>query len=176
MGRDEDFVEAAIARGLAGIAVTDHFPFYWLPRERHDPTLAMTPEEFPRYVDAAARSGLFDVLAHLELPRKFGFRPTRPFAGRQDEVVAAVAASGCAVELSSAGRRKPVGENYPATALVRELVASGVALVLSSDAHVPGEVGLGFSDLATAAKATGARELTGFRRRRREPVALHGGW
>ncbi len=254
-GSDEAYVEAAIARGLAAIAVTDHLPFYWLPREAHDPTLAMEPEELPRYVEAvlalkeryrgrievllgieadfvegheeelerelarfpydvvlgsehwldgwwvdapssvpryregqtevdgiwaryagaalaAARSGLFDVLAHLDLPKKFGFRPSEPFAGREDEIVDAVAASGCAVELSSAGRRKPVGEDYPAPALLRRLVARGVPVVLSSDAHAPAEVGFAFAELAAEAAAAGARELAVFRARRRHPAPL----
>jgi len=254
-GRDEEFVDAAMARGLNAIAVTDHLPFYWLPRERHDPTLAMAPEELPRYVEAvlnlreryrgrievllgieadyvegfeellegelgrypfdvvlgsehwldgwwvdapasvaryregqsevdriwaryaeavvaAARSGLFDVLTHLDLPKKFGFRPTEPFAGREDDIVEAVAASGCAVELSSAGLRKPVGEEYPAPALLRRLVHSGVPLVLSSDAHAPTEVAFAFSGLSSLAEAAGARELVVFRNRRRRAVAL----
>jgi len=254
-GRDEEYVEAAIARGLAAIAVTDHVPFYWLPPERHDPTLAMPAEELPRYVDAvldlreryagrvevllgleadfvaghedelarllerfpfdvvlgsvhwldgwwvdapsslpryrqggdeveriwdeyatqliaAARSGLFDVLSHLDLPKKFGFFPAAPFAGRLAEVVAAVSAGGCAVELSSAGRRKPVGEDYPAEAVVTALAAAGVPFVLSSDAHAPAEVGFGFGELAARARAHGVGATRLFRRRRPAPLPL----
>ncbi len=257
-GRDEDYVEAAIALGLGRIAVTDHVPFYWLPRERHDPTLAMAPEELPRYVEAvlalreryagrievllgleadfvaggeetlaallakfpfdvvlgsvhwldgwwvdapssvarygrgqdevdriwaayaerllgAARSRLFDVLAHLDLPKKFGFFPSQPFAGRQAEVVAAIAAGGAAVELSSAGRRKPVGQDYPGDALVHDLAAAGVPFVLSSDAHAPAEVGFGFAESLARARAAGVRELCVFRRRRQEFVAIPSG-
>ena len=255
VGRDEEYVEVAVAAGLAAIAVTDHLPFYWLPRERHDPTLAMAPEELPRYVDAvlalkeryrgrievllgieadyvegfeealeaelarypfdvvlgsehwidgwwvdapssvaryregqsevdtiwaryaqtvvaAADSGLFDVLTHLDLPKKFGFRPSEPFAGREDDVVTAVAASGCAVELSSAGRRRPVGEDYPSPALLRRLMGAGVPLVLSSDAHAPVEVGFEFADLVAAASAAGAHEVQVVRGRRKHPVPL----
>lgn len=98
-------------------------------------------------VIAATGSGLFDVLTHLDLPKKFGHRPSVPYAGRQAEVVQAVAASGCAVELSSGGLRKPVGEPYPAPDLLRDLHAAGVPFVLSSDAHAPEEVGYGFSEL-----------------------------
>jgi histidinol-phosphatase (PHP family) len=254
-GRDEEYVEAAIARGLGAIAVTDHLPFYWLPREQHDPTLAMTPEELPRYVEAvlalkqryrgsievllgieadyvpgyeatlagllesypfdvvlgsvhwldgwwvdapsslarywlgqdevdriwaryaegvigAARSGLFDVLAHLDLAKKFGYRSSRPFGGRQADIVAAVAESGCTVELSSAGRRKPVGEDYPAADLVRELAGAGVPFVLSSDAHAPAEVGFGFAELAAGARAAGVGEVLVFHGRRPVRAAL----
>ena len=98
-------------------------------------------------VIAAAGCGLFDVLTHLDLPKKFGHRPSVPYAGRQAEVVQAVAGSGCAVELSSGGMRKPVGEPYPGPALLRDLHAAGVPFVLSSDAHAPDEVGYRFSEL-----------------------------
>lgn len=258
-GSDEAFVEAAIQRGLAAVAVTDHLPLYWLPPERRDPTLAMAADELPRYVEAvlalkeryrgrivvglgieadyvagaeealaellsrypfdvvlgsvhwldgwwvdapasvaryrrgqaevdaiwhdytdnllrAARSGLFDVLAHLDLPKKFGFRPSQPFAGRVAEVVATVAASGCAVELSSAGRRKPVGEDYPDPDVLDALVAGGVPLVLSSDAHAPAEVGYAFETLARALKARGAAATVWFDRRAPVAVPLVAPW
>ena len=50
-GSDGELVEAAIARGLAAIALTDHAPFYWLSAERRDPRLAMASEDLPRYVE-----------------------------------------------------------------------------------------------------------------------------
>jgi histidinol-phosphatase (PHP family) len=128
-----------------------------------------------RYAEAAiaaARSGLFDALTHIDLPKKFGFRPSEPFAGREDDVIAAIAASGCAVELSSAGRRRPVGEDYPSPTLLRRLIGAGVPLVLSSDAHAPVEVGFAFAHLAAAATAAGAGEVRVFRGRRSVPVPL----
>jgi histidinol-phosphatase (PHP family) len=120
----------------------------------------------------AAACGLFDVLAHLDLPKKFGFRPSRPFAGRQADVVAAVRRSGCAVELSSAGRRKPVGEDYPGAELLADLVAADTPLVLASDAHAPAEVGFAFADLAAKALAAGVAEVVVFRQRRASRTAL----
>lgn len=128
-----------------------------------------------RYADlliSAAGSGLFDVLTHLDLPKKFGHRASLPFGGRQSEIVEAVARSSCAVELSSGGRRKPVGEDYPAPDLLRELASAGVAFVLSSDAHAPAEVGFGFDELAANARAAGVEEVLVFRRRRGTSVRL----
>ena len=105
----------------------------------------------------AARSGLFDVLAHLDLPKKFGFRATHPFAGRQSEVVSAVAASGCAVELSSAGRRKPVGRGLPGPGPRARAGRRRGGFVLSSDAHAPAEVGYAFDELAANTGRQGSR-------------------
>jgi len=120
----------------------------------------------------AARSGLFDVLAHLDLPKKFGFRPSRPFAGRLEEVVAAIRESGCAVELSSAGRRKPVGEDYPSLEVLHALATAGVPLVLASDAHAPAEVGFAFSELLRTLHGVGVAQVHLFRRRQRLAVPL----
>jgi histidinol-phosphatase (PHP family) len=121
---------------------------------------------------AAAASGLFDVLTHIDLPKKFGHRASLPFAGRQKEVVDAVAASSCAVELSSAGRRRPVGEDYPAPELFRDLISRGVPFVLASDAHSPAEVGYAFDDLVRTARAEGVNEVSMFGGRRGSPVPL----
>jgi histidinol-phosphatase (PHP family) len=112
---------------------------------------------YARTLVRAARSGLFDVLTHLDLPKKFGYRPSVPFAGHQADVVAAVAASGCAVELSSGGLRRPAAEPYPAPDLLGELAAAGVPIVLSSDAHAPGEVGHRFDDLRALLASLPAR-------------------
>lgn len=119
-------------------------------------------------VVGAAGSGLFDVLTHLDLPKKFGHRPSVPYAGRQAEVVQAVAASGCAAELSSGGMRKPVGESYPSLDLLRDLHAAGVPTVLSSDAHAPDEVGYRFSELR--ALLDGLEDRKEARGTSREPV------
>lgn len=99
-------------------------------------------------LEKAVRSGLFDVMAHLDLPKKFGFFPAQPLATLEDRVLAALAETGVAVELSSAGRRKPVGEDYPSRRWLTRLVDAQVPLVLSSDAHAPEEVGFAFGELA----------------------------
>ena len=88
----------------------------------------------------AARSGLFDILAHPDLV-KSGVTTAR---GRErdprfhyEPAVEAIAESGIAVEVSTAGLRKPVGEIYPAPAFAEMCVEAGAAFALSSDAHVP---------------------------------------
>lgn len=128
--------------------------------------------EYYRLLAKTASSGLFDVLTHFDLPKKFGHR--RPDASRDAErrAVEAAAAAGVAVEVSSAGLRKAVGEEYPAGPLLAELVAAGVPVVFSSDAHAPAEVAWSREHLVAAARAGGATEHLSFRgrRRRRHPL------
>ena len=128
--------------------------------------------EYWRLVVRACESGLFDVLTHLDLPKKFGDRMPESLAASEANAVAAARAAGVAVEVSSAGLRKAVGEEYPSPSLLSRLVAAGVPLVLSSDAHAPAEVAWGRPNVVAAAVRAGATEHLSFRRRerRRHPL------
>ena len=92
--------------------------------------------------------------------------------GAENAVVAAARAAGVAIEVSSAGLRKAVKEEYPAPPLLRKLVGAGVPIALSSDAHAPAEVGWGRTEIIAAARAAGAREHLSFRKRERRKHPL----
>ncbi len=121
--------------------------------------------EYYRLMVSASSTGLFDVMSHFDLPKKFGHR--RPADCLADEVraIEAAARAGVAVEVSSAGLRKAVAEEYPAPVLLRRLVASGVGIVFSSDSHAPAEVGWGLERTMAAAREAGATAQLVFRRR-----------
>ncbi|MEW8979043.1 MAG: histidinol-phosphatase [Symbiobacterium sp.] len=121
---------------------------------------------------AAAESGLFDILAHIDLIKKFGHRPPGELTHLYTDLADAIARAGVAIELSTAGLRKPVGEVYPAPALLRACCERGVPLVISSDAHAPDEVGWGFEDARELALRTGFTETARFEGRRRRMVPL----
>lgn len=124
-----------------------------------------------RYLDeliAAAGSGLFDVLAHPDLPKVFGDRIPAALASRLDDLVAAVAAAGIAIECSAAGLRKPIAELYPAPPLLARFREAGVPVTLASDAHRPQDVAAGFSTAVAALRGAGYDTLTRFRGR--EPL------
>lgn len=113
----------------------------------------------------AAQSGLFQVMAHPDLIKVMGHRPTSALEleAIYRDVAAAFAAGGVAVELSTAGLRKPVGELYPAPALLRACYQAGVPLSLASDAHQPADVGLDFAQARAFARDCGYRERVVFR-------------
>ncbi len=124
-----------------------------------------------------ARSGLADIVGHPDVIKVFGHRPEdarRP--GEQDaaaflrplyeRAVEEFAAAGLAAEVSTAGLRKPVGEMYPAPAFLAALRAHDVPIVVSSDAHRPGDVGRDFEKAVEFARAAGYREVVRFAGRR----------
>ena len=89
----------------------------------------------------AAGSGMFDVMAHPDLIKKFGHRPSTDPTELYETAAAAAAEAGVAIEVSTAGLRKPVGELYPGIDLLRAFHAAGVPATVGSDAHAPDEVG-----------------------------------
>ncbi len=77
-----------------------------------------------------------------------------------------------AVEVSTAGLRKPVGELYPAPALAEMLVDAGAAFALSSDAHVPSDVGHAYDQAVETMRDWGIEEIATFERRERKMEPL----
>ena len=128
--------------------------------------------EYYRLLAAAMRTRLFDVITHFDLPKKFGHRMPAECRGAEDAAVEAAGESGVAIEVSSAGLRKTIAEEYPGPGLLRKLVEAGVPIVFSSDAHAPAEVGWGRERTLAAARAAGALEHVAFRKRRRTGHAL----
>ncbi len=121
---------------------------------------------------AAIRSGLFDFMAHPDLPKKFGHRPEGDLRRFYEPAIAALAETGTAFEINTAGLRKPVGECYPAPEFLRMAREAGIPLLINSDAHAPEEVGAGFAEALGMARAAGYAELVRFEKRQRRTVAM----
>jgi len=122
----------------------------------------------------AARSGLFDILAHPDLVKKFGHRVDDPAGLHRlyQLVVDAACQSGTAIEISTAGLRYPAKELYPAPAFLELAAQAGLAVTFASDAHDPAIVGYDLERAAGAARTAGCRHLARFTRRRRELIPI----
>jgi histidinol-phosphatase (PHP family) len=123
----------------------------------------------------AARSGLFDILAHPDLVKVWGRDRPLPEGDLRrfyEPAVEAIAASGIAVEVSTAGLRKPVGELYPSRGFAEMCVEAGAEFALSSDAHLPLEVGYGYGQAIEFLREIGIERICVFERRQRrlEPL------
>ena len=123
----------------------------------------------------AARAGLFDVLAHPDLVKVWG--RARPVPERDprfyyEPAVEAIAEAGIAVEVSTAGLRKPVEEIYPSRAFAELCVEAGAEFALSSDAHLPDQIGYGYDRALEFLAELGVERICVFegRERRLEPL------
>jgi histidinol-phosphatase (PHP family) len=123
----------------------------------------------------AARSRLFDTLAHPDLVKVWGAGKPSPGGDLRrfyEPAVAAIAEAGVAVEVSTAGLRKPVAELYPARGFAELCVEAGVPFTLSSDAHTPEDVGRDYDSALEFMRGLGIEEICVFagRERRMEPL------
>lgn len=123
----------------------------------------------------AARSGLFDVLSHPDLVKVWGAERPRPDGDlrRYYEIaMEAIAESDVAIEVSTAGLRKPAREIYPAPAFLEMCLEAGRPLALSSDAHTPDQLGAHYGQAVELLRSLGVEEIAVFedRRRRMEPL------
>jgi histidinol-phosphatase (PHP family) len=122
------------------------------------------------------RSGLFDIVSHPDLVKIWGEdrpAPERDPRFHYEPFVQALSESDVAVEVSTAGLRKPVGEIYPSRALGEMCVDAGAEFALSSDAHAPDQVGFGYERALEFLSDLGVERICVFegRKRRMEPLA-----
>lgn len=115
--------------------------------------------DYLELVGEAAECGLFTILGHLDLVKKFGYRPTRALDDELDRVVERLSRAGVAIEINTAGLHKPVKEAYPSPAILRKLWAADIPITFGSDAHRPEEVGRDFDHAADLARAAGYEEF-----------------
>lgn len=100
-----------------------------------------------------------DIIGHADVIKVFGFHAPRVAMDWYRRLTPKIKASGMAVEVSTAGWRKPVREVYPAPEWLAMLVEADVPLVLSSDAHRPEDVGALYPQALDLLRALGVTRL-----------------
>lgn len=120
----------------------------------------------------AAESGLFDIIAHADLCKKFCFYPKEDCTPLFERFITAAKKHDVAMELNTAGLRKDCKEIYPSPQIVQMAAKAGVPITFASDAHAPGEVGANFAEAVALARGAGYNQWCRFSGRRREFVTL----
>lgn len=148
-------------------------------RGEHDIWRSTSPDKvWARYFETlgeAARSGLYDVLAHPDLVKVWGSASPAPEGDLRrfyEPAVEVIAETDVAIEVSTAGLRKPVGEIYPARGFLELCLEAGRPVALSSDAHRPDELGHEYELAVEWLGEIGVRQIAVFDRRERrlEPL------
>jgi histidinol-phosphatase (PHP family) len=168
-GRPFDYVVGSV-HFIADRAVDHEGYDAW---RRSDPDAVW--REYFETLAAAAASGLFDVLAHPDLVKVWGAgrpAPTAPLATYYQLAMPAIEAADLAVEVSTAGLRKPAGEIYPAPKLLELCLAAGKPVALSSDAHVPEHLGYRYDEAVALLRELGVERVAVFEDRRRREELL----
>jgi histidinol-phosphatase (PHP family) len=120
----------------------------------------------------AAESGLFDIIGHADLCKKFSFIPRQDCTSLFARFLQAAKRRGVAVELNTAGLRKECREIYPSPRIVHMAAQLGVPITFGSDAHAPNEVGMNFAEAVQLARSAGYTHYCLFTKRQREEIRL----
>jgi histidinol-phosphatase (PHP family) len=117
-------------------------------------------------------TGLVDALAHLDLIKIHGHRPTADIGALVNETLELIRARNLAIELSTAGWRKPVNELYPSDAIIGLAMEKGIPFTTASDAHSHVQLGENFARLADKMAETGVRQVCIFEKHKAVQVPL----
>ena len=107
---------------------------------------------YNQYLDAILElihSDKYHILAHLDLPKKYGFRPQDKtnYYLRITEILNEINKYGMCIEVNTGGLRKHIGEMYPEEDIIKMMVEHNIPLITSSDSHKPEEVAYNFEEL-----------------------------
>jgi histidinol-phosphatase (PHP family) len=122
---------------------------------------------FHRVRDIAA-TGLVDCLSHLDLIKIHGHRPCGDVRSIINETLDFICSRGLAIELSTAGWRKPVDELYPSDRIIELAIEKGISFTTASDAHSHVQLAENFDRLAEKMSILGVREVCVYDKHKRE--------
>jgi histidinol-phosphatase (PHP family) len=131
--------------------------------------------DYFRRVREIATTGLVDCLAHLDLVKIHGHRPRTPVRALVDETLEVIRSRNLAIELSTAGWRKPVKELYPSDEIITATIEKGIPFTVASDAHSWAQLGENYERLMEKITALGIRQICVFDKHRRGSVMMNDG-
>ena len=125
-------------------------------------------EEYRGQLEALIQRGHIDCLSHLDLIKIHGLAPgIYDPAQFFEPILQRIAAAGLAMEINTAGWRKPVGEQYPAEPILRAALALKIPITISSDAHSYAQVGEDYARLKAILERVGLEKPVRFWRHQR---------
>jgi histidinol-phosphatase (PHP family) len=129
-------------------------------------------DDYFRRVREMAATGLVDCLAHLDLIKIHGHRPCGEIGSLVNETLDFVRAQNLAVELSTAGWRKPVNELYPGNRIIELAIERGIPFTTASDAHSHAQLGDKFAAMAQRMASLRIQEVCVFQGHKRTQLLL----
>ena len=128
--------------------------------------------DYFRRVRNIAATGVVDCLSHLDLVKIHGHRPNAEIGEIVNETLDFIRSRDLAIELSTAGWRKPVNELYPADRIIELAVEKGIPFTTASDAHSHAQLAENFDRLAEKMSILDIREVCVYEKHKRQSRAL----
>ena len=140
-----------------GAMPVDYRPEDWEGLTQHE--IDHAHREYWRLVMGLVESGLFNIVAHLDLPKKFGFLPSVDLTPMIHEVLDAVARTGMVLELNTSGWYKPCRDCYPSSDILKAALKRDIPVMLGSDSHHPDHLFRAFGRAAKLLKDIGYTQI-----------------
>ncbi len=128
---------------------------------------------YEQYYDAvckAAATGFYDYIGHIDVIKRFGYKPEGDVTHLENRALEAVADNGLAIELNASGLRMPCKEMFPSRRMLDYARELGIPLTIGSDAHQPERLGQYLEEARALLKAAGFAQLATFEGRVRKMV------
>jgi histidinol-phosphatase (PHP family) len=145
----------------------DKFLYKW-----DEQSIDIVHEGYYRVVEQMARTRMFDVVGHFDLGKKFKKIPSGNLDARIGKTLDAIKAGGMALEINTAGLRKPIGEIYPSPHILDMVFNKKIKITFGSDAHDPSEVRYAFDKAVDLVKSAGFSSIVSFKKRRPTSIRL----
>lgn len=167
---DFDFVIGSVHYGDAGEII---FPEYFAERSIVD---VMKP--YLEQIQAAAETGWFDTIGHIDLPKRYRPVETLPYDPLATEVelrsaLQAIIDVGMSFEINTSGLRQGPRASMPGPRIVDRYVQMGGKLItVGSDSHVTETIGAGIPETLEMLQLCGIEGVSSFRQRQRTTVPI----
>ncbi len=123
--------------------------------------------EYYRLIQETAKSGLVDSLAHLDLIKIFKFFPSVDLSALYHETLDIIKSQDLSLEISTAGYRKPIGEQYPHLDLIKMARDKGITFTIASDAHAAHDLAKNYDKLEAILKELNISEVAVYEKHRK---------
>jgi len=108
--------------------------------EYKNKNIDMIWEDYFEAITKLAKSGLFDIIGHIDLIKIFNFLPKKDIKLIAKDAIKAIKKADMVIELNTAGYKKPVNELYPSKSILELVKEYDIPITFASDAHKPDEI------------------------------------
>lgn len=132
-------------------------------------------EVYAHYIKNMSRligQGHIDCLAHLDLIKIFKFFPTQPLDQLFRPILEQIKKADLAIEISTAGWRKPVNVQYPDETIINLALQLKIPITLASDAHSHFQIAENYDRLAELLEKLNLKEIAIYEKHQRQMVQL----
>ena len=123
-------------------------------------------------IQKAARSGLFDIIGHIDIAKKFNYFPSFDLKPYYEKTARILSKSDVVIELNTSGLDKPCKEFYPGNTFLQICYLQNVPVTLGSDAHFASDIARYFPETILKLKSIGYRKIATFKNRNRSFINL----